>query len=46
MQASERTVVAVRVKNGQGAEMNNFLGYGFNFGFATAFDVAYIDYLS
>lgn len=36
------TVLSVRVKDGQGAEISNFLGYGFNFGFAAAFDIAYI----
>lgn len=34
------TVLGVRVKDGQGAEISNFLGYGFNFGFAAAFDIA------
>lgn len=42
MQESERTVLAARVKDGHRAEINNFLRYGFNFGFAAAFGVAYI----
>lgn len=42
MEVSERTVPAVRVKDGQGAEISHFLGYGFNFGFAAAFDIANI----
>lgn len=46
MQASERTILAVGVKNGQGTEINNFLGFEFHFGFVTAFDIAYIGCLS
>lgn len=33
---------SVRVQKGHTAEMHNFLSYGVNFGFAAAFDIAYI----